>query len=132
MKNYHWLTIITGLILLSGCGPIYKTEYTYQPPRSQIGKMCASQCTQTKINCQQLCEMRNESCKSNGRQEAMIQYLEYKESQIAAGKPVKRTPENFNTSYCNESCDCTDTYNQCYQTCGGMITPYQVCTAFCK
>jgi len=77
--------------------------------------------------------MRNQSCETSAQQNATIQYLEYKEARTAAGKPIKKTAMDFDQSYaCNESCDCTDVYNQCYQTCGGVITPFQVCTAFCK
>lgn len=133
MAFSRYFTLITILLFLSGCGPVYKTEYTYQPPRTDVGKMCATQCMQAKNNSQQLCEMRNQTCEMTAKQNATIQYLEYKESQRAAGKPIKKSEIDFDDSYlCDSSCDGTNDYNQCYQTCGGVVTSYQVCTAFCK
>lgn len=123
---------LSGMLL--GCGPIYKKEYAYVPPRSSAGKMCLAQCIQGKSNCQQMCQMRNENCRAQARQDAFYQYQEYKHERRREGKEVKKTVNDFDNSFfsCNESCDCTSSFNACYAACGGQVLERDVCVAFCN
>ena len=124
------LLLIAGL--LSACGPIYKTEYAYSPPKSSMGNMCISQCINNKGMCEQMCQMRNENCRTRSRQDALYQYEVYKSKQLAKGERVDRDPSYFENSFgCNTSCDCNPTYNACYSSCGGQVLERKVCVAFC-
>jgi hypothetical protein len=118
--------------MLSACGPVFKTEYSYVPPRSDGGKMCVAQCIQGKNACEQSCEMKNQNCKLRAHQDALTQFEMYKQEQKRIGKPVERSVDSFDRSYaCSASCGCDETYNSCYSTCGGKVIETQVCVAFC-
>src|SRR3990167_339271 len=103
--------------MLSGCGPMYETQYKYIPPASNIGKMCTSQCVQSKSMCQQMCEMRKQSCRRGER--------------VRSGKKDDRKFDYLEPNCDNIACDCTETFNTCYGACGGEVLERQVCVAFC-
>lgn len=132
MKLFSVLVILVGMFCLSACGPVYKTDYQYVPPKSNNGKLCAVQCTESKAYCKQACNARKSQCLSLARREAMHQYRLYKDQQLEYGKPVKKSPSDFEySSQCEQSCGCNDMFNLCYQTCGGVIKENKVCVAFC-
>lgn len=124
--------ILSLVTMLSGCGPIYKTEYNYVPPHSNMSKMCVAQCVQAKSHCEQLCELKNQNCVAQARQEAFYEYEIYKHDRKREGKKVKKDIGDFDRSYrCQSSCDCTPSFNTCYSACGGQVLEKQVCVAFC-
>ncbi len=126
------MIIIVLTSMLFGCGPIYKKEYAYVPPRSSMGKMCTAQCIQSKSNCLQMCQMRNDNCRAQARQDAYYQYEEYKHERRREGKEVDKDVKDFDRSFfCNQSCDCTPSFHACYSACGGQVLERQVCVAFC-
>lgn|SRR3990167_5615816 len=133
MKRFTWLIfLIPFMSLLSSCSPIYKTEYNYIPPASMMGRMCISQCLQNRSMCDQMCQMRNESCRRDAERDAFYQYEYYKNEQIRLGKKVKKDISYFDRSLsCRTSCDCEEPFNSCYAACGGQILSRQVCVAFC-
>lgn len=134
MRLLSILGFIAVTLLLSACGPIYQTTYSYIPPASDTGKMCATQCQQNQSMCQQLCNSRADTCQSNARSQAMYAYEEYKSEQISQGQPVTETLNDFyDDSQCsNMNCGCSDSYNSCFTTCGGQIIPKSTCVAFCN
>jgi hypothetical protein len=127
------LLLISMLTLgLSACGPIYKTTYSYQPPHSNMGRMCTTQCLQNQNSCQSMCEMRKQTCLIQTRQDAHDRYEEYKHRREREHKSVDKTPGDFQHSWdCDQDCGCDGAFNVCYQTCGGIVTPHQECVAFC-
>lgn len=121
-----------AVIFLTACGPIYRTEYAYTPPKTTTAQMCVNQCVQAKTMCEQMCEMRNENCKTRAHQDALYQYEIYKRDQRAHGKHIKKSVSDFDSSYsCHNTCDCTPSYNSCYASCGGQVYEKKVCVAFC-
>jgi hypothetical protein len=135
MNKYYifLLALMTGF--LTACGPIYQTQYSYVPPRSPMGNMCLAQCIQGKSMCEQMSQMRSDSCRMQSRQDAMFRYQVYRDGQIARGQPIHRRPNDFDYGSfgCNSSGDtCTHNFNMCYQSCGGQVMAQQVCTAFCN
>lgn len=133
-NNKLFLLLILCFTLLTGCGPIYQTSYTYQPPRSQNGKMCVAQCFQTKSYCQQMCQMQDQNCRMQAHQNAYYQFQSYSEEQRSQGKKIDRSIDDFDHSYseCGQKCHCTSDFNLCYQNCGGSVFEHKVCTAFCN
>ncbi len=121
-------------LLLSGCGPIYQTTYSYKPAPSSSGKLCTAQCFQTKNSCQQICQLQDQNCRLQAHQEAYYRYSEYLREQKAAGKKARQQLSSFDHSYtrCNNSCHCTADFNACYQSCGGQVMTKRICTAFCN
>lgn len=135
MKQYILgVFLLSSILLLSGCGPIYKTTYSYYPPRSESGRMCAMQCQQTQMMCNQMCEARRDSCRSQAWSSAQYQYEEYKHERRREHKSIDSDVNDFyDTSQCdNISCGCSSMYNNCYVTCGGRVVPHTVCVAFCN
>lgn len=127
------LFLLVSIALLSACGPVYKKEYSYVPPVSNVAKMCTAQCVQSKNACEQMCQMRNENCRMQSRQDAMYEYENYREQQERLNKPIDKRIEYFDQgSYrCNTSCNCAPTYRSCYSACGGEVLERNVCVAFC-
>lgn len=134
MKPVIKLSIFVILILsLFGCGSIYQTIYSYQPPQTQEGKVCVSQCMQIKKTCQHICLLQDRNCRLTEHQAAYYRYTQYQASRTAHGLPVERHINDFDQSYskCFQSCSCEVGFNQCYQKCGGTISEHKECTAFC-
>ncbi|MCW5584286.1 MAG: hypothetical protein KIT56_10540 [Gammaproteobacteria bacterium] len=118
--------------ILTGCGPVYKREYAFVPPRTGMGKMCIAQCVQNKNTCEQMCQMNNENCRLRAHQDAVYQFEMYKHERRKHGAPVKKDVSDFDMSYtCNHSCNCEPTYRSCYSACGGQVLERDVCVAFC-
>ncbi len=128
-----WLLVLLMAMVLTSCGPIYRTTYSYQPPKSSSGKMCVAQCFQNKTYCQQMCSMRDQNCRMQERSNAYYEYQAYRDKRVAEGKKVKQNVSDFDHSYseCGRPCGCTPDFNMCYQNCGGQVQTYRVCTAFC-
>ena len=133
MKLSRFIFLVLLPLLLTACGPIYKTQYSYQPPQSDTGRMCAAQCVQSRGMCQQMCRAQNNNCEMQAQENAAYSYHAYVKAQQAAGKKIRKNIDDFDNSYmCNESCNCRSNFNLCYSTCGGKVTSRQICTAFCN
>ena len=127
-----FLLIMLSLSTLIACGPVYKTQYTYAPPRAAMGKLCITQCLQNQNMCEQMCQMRNQTCRLQAHQDALYQYEAYKHKQEREGKEGMRSIGDFEfSSACNEQCGCTSIFNTCYAACGGQVQAHSVCVAFC-
>ena len=129
-----WAAVL--MLVMAGCGPIYETVYSYQPPRSAEGRMCTSQCHQINQYCKQNCELREQTCQGNAQQEANRQYDSYVRERRRAHLEIKKSPSDFYSSYgCSSSSSCSSAcdsnYRMCYTNCGGTITSHQECTMFC-
>jgi hypothetical protein len=125
--------VISLMVALTGCGPIYNTEYSYIPPATDMGKMCVNQCITNKTLCQQMCQMRNDSCRTQSRQNALFDYQMYKHRQKANKQPITKDLSAFDRGgyECNSRCDCDFSFNQCYSACGGQVQEHKVCVMFC-
>lgn len=119
-------------LLLAGCGPVYKHEYAYKAPQNAIGKMCVSQCSSAKSNCQKLCTLREQNCRKAATVDARDKYQQYQYESRYAGKREKSKASDFDHSYrCSKSCQCRPAFNTCYNACGGSVTEKKVCVANC-
>lgn len=134
MKKYQILFLFVVMTLLSSCASVvYQTKYAYKPPQTKIGMMCVSRCVQTKQNCEKTCKIRDEMCRLREHQKAFYRYQTYSNRMKAQGRSVDRGINSFDNSYltCNQTCACSIHFNQCYQHCGGTVTPHEVCAAYC-
>jgi hypothetical protein len=57
-----WIVLVLGCYFNVGCGPIYRTNYSFTPPKTPEGKVCASQCDSTQLHCKQMEDMIYETC----------------------------------------------------------------------
>lgn len=117
--------------ILPACGPVFRTNYSYVPPKGQMGQMCISQCIQSQSTCNQMCEMKNQNCRMQARQNALLEYEIYKRDHNNQGG--HRTIDSFDRGSwtCNQGCGCEDTYRSCYTACGGQVIANTVCVANC-
>ncbi len=134
MFRTWWLLVL--VFAVAGCGPIYETVYSYQPPRSPQGQQCAGQCQQIGQYCRQNCRLREDSCRANARQEAGYEFDRYVRERHRNRQEVKKSIGDFDYSYhcsgassCEASCDAD--FRICFTNCGGVVTAYQQCTMFC-
>lgn len=120
------------------CGAIYETKYNDIPPKTQVGKYCASQCNVTRHVCQDNCMLRRQTCvlDANARAQSL-----YRESQIV-NKYNSGNQQSLQSFIDQESIRCVgiveqcsqiceNDYTSCYIGCGGQRIPYTVCVAFC-
>jgi len=133
MQLKKFILFFLSLFLLSGCGPMYNSSYSFEQPKSFSGKQCSNTCLQNRTNCQMQCNTQNELCRTNARQAALPTYVLYLANKEEQAKNPHKTVDDFaDYSNCNSSCGCDETYNQCFSNCGGIITENRQCVAFCS
>ncbi len=114
-----WAAMLTAMLMLAGCGPMYETQYSFVPPENESARACIFQCENGKLQCHQLEEMKEENCENR------------------ADRDYYRCKDR-GEKYCyRESCSvdyerCEGQYRSCYQACGGRVESRQVCVAFCN
>ncbi|MCL5260128.1 MAG: hypothetical protein M1561_00375 [Gammaproteobacteria bacterium] len=123
MKKIYLAALSLTATLLCGCGPMYNTEYIYTPPKSDVGIMCVSNCASNKSNCRREEDLRNENC----------EYRAERDYHWCLSHQGKDDKDKCFKSYCSPNySNCDSEYNTCFQGCGGVVTPHQVCVAFCN
>ncbi len=124
--------LTTSTALLSACGPIYNTTYTYRPPRNQHARRCIVACQRNKLMCQRNADKSYQHCEDRAGRDAKRAYHDYKVKQRRQHKPIKLGPEDFRQDWsCSHYNNCDAGYRQCYTTCGGTVITHKVCVAFC-
>jgi len=128
------LLALSGLLALSlalsGCGPIYSTQYRYTPPLDTNGKMCVNQCASSRDLCRQLEESRASQEQAQCQQNATMRYALC----LSNAKTDQARSQCNSSSYCSRSANterCEESYRQCFQNCGGKIDSFQVCDFGC-
>lgn len=127
------IRIFAALLLafsLTGCAPIYTTEYDIIPPDNEMGAMCANNCLLLKANCENYCADKH-------WQNQRIRKLEIQNQQLLGINGIaKKTffDEYDDPRYDNDKCSqrCLSDYYICHQNCGGKVISFRRCTAFCN
>lgn len=125
------LMLAAVALCIAACGPVYNTEYRYTPPADDRGRACAMQC-----NAQQT------QCKTNAglaaENERLLCELESREDFYSCQKRAKddAARAQCERSTCSRDDDegvaaCENDFRTCFQTCGGKIDSFQVCTFNC-
>src|SRR3990167_3408790 len=123
---------ILASILLTACGPVYQTTYTYDPPDAWSGRKCVNRCLEVKSQCNIECSRNNQVCVAEARENGDFRYRQYVREQRRLNKPVVLGPEDFiDTNGCYSGCSCDSDYRECYMNCGGKVITHQRCVAFC-
>ena len=125
MKSLHIGSIIICLAL-GGCsmfdtGP--QVAYRYFPPNTDSGLLCVATCNNSKMLCRQNEEQKYRQCK-------MTEDIR----RLAEENCRLRNTKDKSNSYCHsswgETCwsprytECTESYQECYQNCGGKVEAY--------
>jgi len=109
-----------GLLLAAGCGPMYNTEYTFVPPETPTGQTCVFQCENSKLQCEQIEDMKQERCEDRADRE----YERCKD---------REKEKHCYRSYCSvDYSRCETRHRGCYQSCGGKVEEHKKCVAFCN
>lgn len=120
--------LLSLVLIIVGCGPIYETRYNFVPPTEPHSAVCLTHCYTGKIQCQQLEQVQLDNCENRAERER------YRcEWQIRRDK--KREPKWYECGGSHCSVDeerCEANYRSCYQACGGQVNSEQVCVANCK
>src|SRR5262249_46185968 len=109
------------------CGPIYSTEYIFTPPDGSTGNFCISQCEESKFQCEDLENMRNERCEEESR------YQEERcRDRVWADKGREPKWYECGGNSCTADTErCDERYRGCYQACGGKVETVTRCVANC-
>lgn len=136
MNNSKLILAIAILLttLVQGCAPEYKTSHTFIAPKTAEGKSCVFQCENTRMQCDQLDQMRVDNCRM--RAENNYAYCE-QQKQAAYNNCVASGAQGCYQEWCQkEECPtsdrCENQYQRCYSTCGGQVTSETHCVANCE
>lgn len=149
MRIFMLLTLLCSTLWLSGCGPSYRTYTFYEPPTNEQGKNCTFGCEQTRNTCESECQEEYDDCFHEARLQGKIDYLEAKEDWLEAharcsklkaqvkGENAcsEREPSQshfIKTHHCRRDCGCENTFERCFQLCGGQIRYERRCVSGCE
>ena len=124
------LAVLSSLLLLAGCGPIYDTRYDLIAPTDDAGRFCTVECERISSDCRQAAERKQERCERDNR-EAKSEYesCRRKHSENANKRCGSSAPNNYCASPQLAGCD--SDYRRCFQNCGGEVQTHQVCVFNC-
>lgn len=129
------ILLLLTIFFIASCSPVYKKDYTFSAPPSDLGKMCATGCMDKKNSCEAMCRAEQTNCQRLSDLRAENRYLKYVEEQKRKKEPVEKTISSFKTySTCGiSSCleTCAENHRICYSTCGGQITERTYCAKYC-
>ncbi len=141
-----FLLLAGGVLLLSACGPSYKTYTHYQPPPDERGKSCVFQCENQRLQCDNGCRQKYEDCLSRAKLEGRQEYLDARENYLSRkesclnrsgnkecqGLISPRLDSYVQDSHCRQDCGCEEAFNRCFQICGGRIEHTTRCVSGCQ
>lgn len=115
------------IVMLAACGPVYDTQYHFTPPPSSEGRSCVFQCDNSRLQCRQLEDYKNEDCQRRA------EYDQRRcEDDIYRRKGREPKWYECGSSSCSPDYDrCEQLYRSCYQSCGGRVDQQTVCVSGC-
>jgi hypothetical protein len=120
-----------SLATLVGCGPVYRTQYSFVPPVESEGRRCIVQCADIQARCREAAENRASLERSACQQNATIRYA----ACLATAKDDSTRRACSYAAYCDVRADTAhcddDEYARCCATCGGHVESRQVCVSGC-
>ena len=122
MKNLWCFVCLT--VVVAGCatGPVYRTRYSYTQPETPEGKACVYQCEFSKVQCEELEDLKKELCVEKAELKYERCMLDKKEGEYCYN-------ESWQCSANYQRCD--NMYRSCFQSCGGTIESETECVSNC-
>ena len=112
-------------VLMIACGLSSRhVNYSYEPPETERGQFCVSQCEEAKEACIKYCKVKSsKECLQDAKKDASIAYQRYVARQRKEGEPITKSESSFyDTEQCRaQACHCEEEYRSCYQLCGGSV-----------
>ena len=126
-KSYLKPLIVLTFSALASCGPIYDTEYIYDPPENSSGRACIFQCENSKNQCEELDRYRKEECERHSEWQR-----ERCEADIWRRKNREPKWHECGGETCSSNTErCETSYRSCYQSCGGKVRAETRCVMNC-
>lgn len=131
MLGLRFIFLTLTFLLITACGPVYRTFHEYQPPNSPDARYCVNSCDSILQNCKSRCDDREQNCEMSAN--AM--------DAISSANCIRSGSQNCPTYYqtthyhCkNHQCksECVENYNRCYQNCGGNVITRTSCVYGCN
>ena len=124
------LTLIGMLLMLlfSGCGPIYSTEYRLTPPTSSRGLDCIDGCEDDADDCRNSQRDSKERCEDDNQRlvDDCVYRLEQKKGR---GPKWTECGRQLTCDYPESKCE--DQFHRCYRSCGGEVKEEKICVMNC-
>jgi hypothetical protein len=116
--NFFGGLLLMAISALLGCSPVYRTAYTYTPPTTADGKLCSMQCENTKIQCEQVADLKAENCRRDAK-------VEVENCKREGNKycPEQACPADYGR--------CLERYHSCFGMCGGRVDAQTACVRHC-
>ena len=128
------IVVLLGVVsLASGCGPVYAPSTSYIEPESVQGVACTMQCENVRLQCQKNTRIQEERCRNIEE----IESLDTAGCIAKFGKEQCLQPSGMLSSQfnCKEefvAMGCKESYNICYQACGGQVISKEMCVKNCR
>lgn len=113
--------VILTILFMVGCSSgKQETIYMYSPPTSVDGRACVDECQQSKVICNNQCNIASPQCLAHEQQKAQEHYNAYVGRQQTLGQSPSRSLQSFyHPERCEHSgCDCDANFDVCHQLCG--------------
>lgn len=123
------------LVFLFSCGPVYRTDYNYTPPRTTHGMQCTSGCQTTRQQCELIEDQRHDNCKIKAELEFFRceHNKRFRFNQKTGERECIRNCNCFRPFCSNPSKErCDRQYRSCYMNCGGKVTSNTYCVSNCE
>ena len=136
MKKLIHLSFFSSIFIfaVTGCSPVYKTFYDYEPMKTESQRTCSMSCQMLQQSCSTNQQQNYQLCKSN----AQMAYQNCKSNE-RWGYNSKGKYECQDNCYCYESScsdpdpsECEAQYASCYRGCGGRVTETTRCVENCE
>lgn len=130
------LVLIALALTLAGCEET-PLGYTFTPPPTPGGRMCANQCRLAHDYCIEACDLKHRTCVANVQARALQDYDKYTREQFNTNQPMDLFLSDFERMHpCDDvrdSCnrDCENGYRICYGSCGGTVSFTGSCQFLC-
>lgn len=124
---------VISLTILWGCNPVYKTNYSYEPPKDGNAS-CTYQCENVRMQCTQNQQLQQMQCENNKRQEERYQHdlcLQRNRDKDKGDQENCSIRSRSRTVCTVDEKRCEVPYNSCYVSCGGKVTATEVCVRNC-
>jgi len=137
IKHHHkisWLVLAMGCYFNMGCAPIYRTHYSFTPPPTAEGKICASQCNSDQLHCKQMEDLIYETCQLRSERAYHYNRICNYDKKHREDKKHRdcHTPFHYYQPICITNYSrCKTQYRSCYKACGGTITAQKICVLGC-
>ncbi|MDD3287770.1 MAG: hypothetical protein PHX43_02020 [Alphaproteobacteria bacterium] len=129
------ITFFIGFIALAACSRHAIDSVRYVPINNPEGRLCVSQCKESKAFCESGCNLTRRTCVSEMQAQAIKDYEQYAHEQLVTRQVLDLRPRDFERfDRCDpKSCngDCEHEYQSCYELCGGVVEKSSTCTFMC-